>query len=336
MGPPGMAVATPLTTEDIEAVKKVSGVKNVIRRNIKSGKLEFNDKVVFGMAANVPDGEERELVYELMNIEEETGRLLQDGDSKKVVLGYNFYADKVGLEKKVKPGDEILIQDEKFEVIGITKKLGSFLFDNMVLMNDDDLEELMGYGDEVDTMAVIVKDKRLMEKVKLNIEKVLRKKRDVEIGEEDFEVSTPEAALATVNQVLFGVQAFVVIIAFISIIVGAIGIINTMTTSVLERRKEIGIMKAIGAKNSHIFLMFFIESGLMGLIGGIIGVILGVSIGYFGTLQLNNFIGSNASPNLDLFLITASLIGSFLIGSVAGIIPAMQAAKQNPVDALRG
>jgi len=164
----------------------------------------------------------------------------------------------------------------------------------------------------------------------------LRKRRNVKIGEEDFQVSTPQAMLEQVNSVLGGIQAFIVIIASISILVGAIGIINTMTTSVLERKKEIGIMKAIGARNKHIFFQFFVESGLMGLVGGILGIIFGLIIGYAGTYGINSFLGSESSPEINIILIVGALIGSFLIGAIAGIFPAMRAANQNPVEALRG
>jgi len=109
-----------------------------------------------------------------------------------------------------------------------------------------------------------------------------------------------------------------------------------MTTSVLERRKEIGIMKSVGAKNGHIFLQFFIESSLLGLIGGIIGAIFGTIIGLSGTIALNNFMGTELPLNVDFVLIFFSLLGSFLIGGIAGIVPAMKAAKQNPVEALKG
>jgi len=337
-GPPGSGVVNPLTLEDLDAIKRLGTVEIAIRRNIPSGKLEFNNIVGFGFSGSVPDGEDREFVYDMMGVEIETGRLLKDGDGKKVVLGYNFYAegDKSGFGKRIYPGDEVLIQDEGFEVVGIAKKQGSFLTDNIIYMNDKPLEELMGYGDDIGLIAIKVKDKNLMEKAKIEIEKALRKTRNVDVGEEDFEVSTPEATLGTVNQILTGVGIFVGLIAGISIFVGGIGIINTMTTSVLERRKEIGIMKAIGAKNSHIFMMFFVESGLMGLIGGIIGVLAGVLIGYLGISGINNFIGATSHIKIDYMLISLTLLGSFLIGSIAGIAPAMQAAKQNPVDALRG
>jgi putative ABC transport system permease protein len=109
-----------------------------------------------------------------------------------------------------------------------------------------------------------------------------------------------------------------------------------MTTSVLERKKEIGIMKSIGARNEHIFMQFFIEAGLLGLIGGLVGAVFGTLIGIVGTLGINNFIGGELKPTVDFMLIFFSLLGSFLIGALSGIVPAMKASKQSPVDALRG
>ncbi len=334
-GPPGSAVSKPLTIDDVKAIERLGTVKRAIRRNIPTGKIEFNNKVIFGFVANIPPGEEGEIVYDIFQLKTLKGRLLGDRDKKNIVVGYNFYANKVGFDKKVEVGDKILIQDKNFKVIGIMKKKGSFIFDNIVFMNSESLEELMGYGDEVGLIAVIVKDKSLMEKAKKEIEDLLRKRRKVKKGEEDFEVSTPEAALDTVNDILRGVQIFVAIIAFISVFVGAIGITNTMTASVLERKKEIGIMKAVGAKNSQIFSQFLIESGFLGLVGGIIGAIFGTLIGIFGTHAINNLVGATANIEINFALIFAALTGSFLIGAVAGIIPAMNAAKQNPVEALR-
>ena len=93
-----------------------------------------------------------------------------------------------------------------------------FIIDNMIFVNSGPLEDLMNYGNEVDVIGAQVKNSEEIEKVKTEIEKVLRKSRDVKIGEEDFEVSTPQATLETVNKVLGGVQAFIVIIASISIL----------------------------------------------------------------------------------------------------------------------
>ena len=142
--------------------------------------------------------------------------------------------------------------------------------------------------------------------------------------------------MSTVNNILGGVKAFIVIIAFISIFIGALGIVNTMTTSVLERKREIGIMKAVGARNSQVFWQFFIESSLLGLLGGFIGAAFGTLLGVMGVQALNNLLGTELGLNIDFLLIFITLLGSFMIGGIAGIVPAMRAAKQNPVEALRG
>jgi putative ABC transport system permease protein len=284
---------------------------------------------------NLPDGDARKFAYDTLDVEPFVGRLLKDGDTNKVVLGYNFYVDKVGLDKVIKPGKNILIQNKSFEVVGIMDKKGSLIFDNIVLMNEEPLEDLMGYGDKVDIIVARVQNPAIMDKTKEDIEKALRRSRNVKVGEENFEVSTPEAALGTVNSILGGIQAFIVIIALISVFVGAIGIVNTMTTSVMERRKEIGIMKSIGATNGNVFMQFFIEAGLLGLIGGISGAIFGTAISVAGAIGIANFIGSEPIWEINYLFIAFVLFCSFLIGAASGIAPAMNAAKQNPVEALR-
>jgi putative ABC transport system permease protein len=334
-GPPGSGVVNPLTLKDVDDIEKISSVENAVPRIIEQGRLEFNDMVSFGFATNVPDGEDRKFVYNTLELEAESGRLLKDGDNKKALMGYNFGHDTSKFEKKMNIGDTILLEGIKFEIVGILKKKGSFIFDNIIILNDNPLKELMKNPDRVDVIAVKVKNKDLMQKTKEDIESVLRKNRDVKIGEEDFSVQTPEAALSTVNDILTGIQVFIVIIASISIIVGALGIINTMTTSVMERKKQIGIMKSIGAKNSDIFFQFLFESGMMGLFGGGAGVIIGSVISFFGILGINSFIGAETPFNINFILVFGSLLGSFLIGAIAGIVPAMKAARENPVDALR-
>jgi putative ABC transport system permease protein len=335
-GIPGSGSVIPLTTYELEEIEKLSSVKAAVGRIIVSGSLEFNDKVVFGYATNIPGGDDRDILYDQLEARAVAGRLLKEGESGKVFLGYNFYADKVGLDKPIVPGNTVTINGRNFQVVGILEKKGSFIFDNLVYMNEDDLQSLFDYGDELNIIAVLPTDKEDIERTKEDIEKLLRRLRDVKVGSEDFTVSTPEASLAQVNSILNAIQIFVIIIASISIFIGVIGIINTMGTSVLERKKEIGIMKAIGATNHQIFMQFFVESGVLGLIGGGIGAILGVILGYFGIVGINNFIGSEIQPKINFFLIFFALLGSFTIGAIAGILPAMKAAKQNPVEALRG
>ena len=335
-GAPGSGAVNKLTRDDVEAIGKLPSVEMAVSRIISSGKTEFNNVVNFGFVISVPDGEERKFAYEVMDLEAEVGRMLKDGDTNKVMLGYNFWKDGDVFGKPIVPGKKVLVQDEKFIVAGILKKTGSFMIDDIVMMNEMPLGDLMDYGDDVDIIVAKARSEDVMERAVEEINRLLQNRRNVEEGDENFEVSTPEAMMETVNSILGGVQAFIIIIASISILVGALGIVNTMTTSVLERRKEIGIMKAIGAKNSQIFIQFFFESGILGLMGGLVGIILGTLIGVVGIVGINNFLGAELSPAIDFVLIGGALAGSFLIGAVAGIVPAMNAAKQNPVEALRG
>jgi putative ABC transport system permease protein len=335
-GAPGSGVVNKLQIDDVRAIDGLSDVELAISRIISPGKLEFNDVVHFGNFISIPDGEGRTLAYDVMDLNAMSGRMLKDGDGKNVVLGYNFWENKETYGKRIVTGKNILIQDEKFKVVGILEKTGSLIVDGVVLINDDILRDLMDYGDDVDLIAVKVRSDDIMDRAKEDIEKLMRDRRDVDVGEEDFQVSTPEALMETVNQVLGGIQAFIVIIASISILVGALGIVNTMTTSVLERRKEIGIMKAIGGTNGQVFMQFFFESGMLGFVGGLVGVVFGTLISTVGIIGINDFIGAELIPSLDFILIGGALLGSFVVGAIAGIVPAMNAARQNPVEALRG
>jgi putative ABC transport system permease protein len=325
-----------LTVDNAEDIANIQGVEASIHRIIESGTLEFNDIQRFGAAVSVPDGENRDIMYEIGNLEVERGRLLKDGDSSKIMIGHNLGEEDNTFRKALGVGSKVLVNDKQFEVVGILKNTGSFFIDGTVFMNDEPLRELVDNENQADLIAVKVKGFNDIDRTKENIEKYLRKERDVEKGEEDFSVESAQSTIDTINDVLGAVQAFVIIIAAISMVVGAIGIINTMFTAVLERRREIGIMKSIGARNSDVFYLFFIESGLLGMLGGLIGLMLGSLAAYAGTSIISNFLGLNATPDISLALIIGTLTGSFLVGAASGVIPAMQAAKMNPVDALRG
>jgi len=335
-GAPGSGVVNPLTESDATAIEKLDKIQYAIPRRIETLRMEYNNKLVIGFGTDVPEGEKEKFMYETIDVEAQKGRLLQDGDTNKVVIGYDLAdPDKNGFSKAINVGDSISLQGKTYRVIGILKKKGSFIFDKIVLMKTPEMKKLLNLGESVDIIAAKVVSKDVMVQAKKDIEKLLRSRRGVKIGHEDFEVSTPEAALSTVNSILTGVQIFIVLIASISIFVGAIGIVNTMTTSVLERTKEIGIMKAIGAKNSDIFFQFFIEAGMLGMVGGLIGVLLGLSIGFIGIQGINAFIGAQNPFKINWILAIATLFASFAIGSIAGIAPAMKAANMNPVEALR-
>lgn len=336
-GPPGTGVVNPLTKDNMEKIRKVSGVKVAGGRLIRSTQLNYNDHSVFTSAASMPDGDARKLIQDAQNLKPESGRLLKDSDKGKVMLGNNLGKEDAGFDKQITVGSRILISGQQFEVVGILKKLGSFILDNVVFMNENGLRETLDVpAEDYDVIVMQVQPNVDVKDVQERIEKLMRKERRVKEGEEDFTVQTPQAIIGQVTSTLFAVQLFVYIIAGISIVVGGIGIMNTMYTSVLERTQHIGIMKAIGARNSSIFSLFFIESGLIGSVGGLIGAALGAGIAISLSFVGRALLGLELiRAEISIWLLIGSVFGSFLLGSIFGILPAIKAAKLNPVDALR-
>lgn len=335
-GPPGTGVVEPLSDEIADKIRKVNGVEASFNRYIESVTVEFNDRQEIGISGSVPEGKNRKIFEAMVNLKAEEGRLLKDSDTKKVVLGNNF-KDNDDFGKGIRVGDKVQINGIDFEAVGILEKKGSFIFDNVVLMNERTMFDVIGVKkEEVDVVAVKVDNINNVNQVKKNIDKLLRKERDVKEGEENFQVQSPQQTLEALNSTLFAVQLFVYIIAAISLAVGGIGIMNNMYTSVLERTKEIGVMKSIGAKNSAIFTIFFVESGLLGMVGGIIGIILGMIFAFGLSAAGRVFLGSELiQASVSLFLIFGALLFSFTLGTAFGLLPAYQASKLNPVDSLR-
>ena len=338
-GPPGSAVVEKLTSKDADVIQRVKGIDIVAERLMRSEKIRFNDEERYSAIGSITQDESRKLVLEVieesMDLTMEDGRMLFKDDRFKIIIG-NDLASKKLFSRKLRLGDKLNIGSKDFEVIGILKKSASPLGNDMILMNDKPMREALDIGDEVDIIAAQVFNVDEIETIAERVEKDLRKHRDVELGKEDFSVQTPAQAVETLNNILNYVTWFLVFIAMISLVVGAVGISNTMFTAVLERRKEIGIMKSIGAKNSNILLLFLIESGVLGLVGGIIGIIVGIalskSVEILGTLILGTQL---IQAHYTLFWILGPLVFSFIIGSLSGALPAVQAARMKPVDALR-
>jgi putative ABC transport system permease protein len=338
-GPPGSGAVNKLTRKELEKIQQVSGVDVAVGRLVRTVTIEYNNIQSFGYSASIPDGKQRKALEDTLNLKTVSGRLLRDGDKNVVMLGNDFYnggrQQKV-FNKEIVPGSKVMLNGKSFVVVGFLEKKGSFTVDSMVLFNEQDMRDTMNISkDEFDIIAVRVKDIQQISKVKQDIERILRKERNEKVGEEDFIVQTPEAALKNLKSTLFAVQLFVYIIAGISIIVGGIGIMNTMYTAVLERTKEIGIMKSIGATNKVIFTLFFIESGFLGMAGGIIGILLGVGIAELFAFAGRTILNSDLlSTYYSPFIFIGALLFAFIIGTLAGILPALQAARTHPVDAL--
>jgi putative ABC transport system permease protein len=335
LGPPGSGSSKPLQKYYVEDIQKINGVETVMGRIVEDTQIKFNGRSHFTFVATIPTEGDKEPYKKIAQLEIGQGSMLDSSDTYKVVVGSDHTkTDLFG--KAVRLRDEIEINNKKFKVKGILKKKGSFIVDHTVIINENVLRDLFDIEDIYDVIAVKVNSEEEVEIVKERIEKYLRKERDVKEGEEDFTVESAKETLATVDSTLFGIQIFIYLIAAISILVGGIGIANTMYTSVLERTRDIGVMKAVGAKNSQVLSLFLVESGLLGLVGGILGIIIGISFAT-GLAHLgNNFISEGLiSINISPILIMVTALFSFLVGIISGITPAIKASKLKPIDALR-
>jgi putative ABC transport system permease protein len=155
-----------------------------------------------------------------------------------------------------------------------------------------------------------------------------------QFGKDQVSVQSSEQLLDQIKQVLSLISTVLLVIAAVSLVVGGIGIMNAMVMTVLERTKEIGTMKAIGATNNTIMALFLIESGLIGLIGGLIGSVLGWLIGQvvsFGAQASGINLSTVSGPELWVFVLAFSMI----VGMISGAYPAWRAAQMDPVAALR-
>ena len=334
--PPGSTAIEKLKKHDLDLIKEIDGVKTAIPRLLRIVKLEHNKNVRFEFVASIPNNEkEAQIVYTSFNLKPDQGRSLKSEDRGKIVLGSNFLREHYS-EKQIRTGSKLIIQEKEFEVIGILKQSSSFQINSVVLMLEDDLKDLLDIKDEIDLIAVKVDNPNKIKDVAEKIKKTLRKDRNLKEGEEDFSVETPLQSINSVNTILSVINIVISSIAGLSLFIGGIGIANTMYTSVLERTKEIGIMKSIGAKQKDILSIFLIESGLLGLIGGIIGTIIGLALAFGLSFLVNSNLGNfDLKVSLSIPLIIGAILFSFIIGIISGVTPAIQASKLKPVEALR-
>jgi len=334
-GPPGTAgPSLILTSKDLETIENVRGVKWAIGFLIKQGQTVYKDEAGIGFAIGT-NPEDIKLLSEIQSYNVMEGRDLKKGDKFKVVVGNNHAYGNVW-KKGVQVGSTMQIEGQDFKVIGILEKIGNPIDDSSLYMTKDALKEILNVGDEESQILARTEEEFDPADVANTIERKLRSSRDEKEDQETFTVQTSEQLLETFQGIFAVVQGVLVGIAGISLLVGGIGIMNTMYTSVLERTKEVGTMKAIGAKNSHVLLLFLIESGLLGLVGGLIGVGFGIGLAKGTEYIAMIYIGSPLlQASITPTLILGALAFSFIVGTLSGILPAMQASKLKPAEALR-
>ena len=317
--------------KDLMALERIDGVEYVSLELQSSMTVEYEGQKESALIYGAPLTPLQRLLEETEGFYLEEGEWPKGDDVNEVILGHNAAMNL--FDEKVRIGDEIIVKTKRFRMVGYFNQIGEQMMDNVVYMSIDNLRNLTGEPPVAISANVKVKEGANIDLVARQIDFELSKQTVVE----EYSVLTPDKTQKLVDDVLEIIELVLVVIVFISLIVGAVGIMNTMYTSVLERTKQIGIMKAVGASNDSILSLFLLESGMIGLIGGLIGVILGVLFAFLigiGAEQAG-VDGLFAWSAIEIFDIVAVLIITFVVGLVSGIMPARQAGKMEPAEALR-
>jgi len=259
------------------------------------------------------------------------GRKLTENDTSGVVIGSKFASRIIKTEIGLKQSIEI--GGKKFRVVGILDEAtNNFarMFNTAIVINSDELKKISETEVTPTRIIVNILSSEEMEEVKQRIENRLEEDKD----KKDFQIMDLQQISAIAGDVVGIISLVLIGIAAISLLVGGIGIMNTMLMSVMQRTKEIGLMKAIGATTPKIIRIFVVEAGLIGLAGGIVGLILGV-----GTAALVSIAAEMANLPLTTVVTPQLIVGavafSMAVGMIAGVYPAMRAASVDPVEALR-
>jgi putative ABC transport system permease protein len=322
-GPPQEFV--PFEESQLREIERIPGVKRVAPYLVKIAKVEFRgeetETYIYGATEDGID-----MYREFLSIK--TGREIKEGE--KGVVNIGAWVAKNMFDNEVHVGDTLTIKGEKFKVVGIYNEIGNRDDDSTITMSMESAQELFD-SDEISYISVEAESEEVVGELSKKIEDRLKKMR----GGKDFEVLTTKQLVERIAVVLDIVEFVLAGIASISLIVGGVIVMNTMLVSVLERTREIGVMKATGATVNWILGIFLLESGLMGLIGGGLGVIIGTIIAKVIEMIGQKHIGSMFITVVSGKLVLAALLLSLSLGILSGIYPAWRAAKLDPVEALR-
>lgn len=332
-----------LTLADAEAIVESGGAPSVmaVAPSVSTSRtVVYGDESISTTVMGVtPD-------YETVrNTTVSSGRFVSDedidGKSTVAVLGSDVVEELFGSDVGV-IGQKIRIGNMLYDVVGILESSGGSAVgsgDNQIIVPlSTALSRLVARSnanDEVDMISVSATDSDSIDAAVSEITSILRARHDISSEEDDdFSILSMETMTEAATSITGVLTVFLGGIAAISLLVGGIGIMNIMLVSVIERTKEIGLRKAVGAKNSDILMQFMVESLIIGLVGGI----LGVGLAWGLTAVVKNIAAAssyNLTPVITFGSVLIAVLFSVGVGLVFGIYPASRASKLEPVEALR-
>ena len=340
-GPPASVlgiVTTTLKYDDLLAILKKNNVSNAIDAvgyvtgiaTVKSDTDSFSASFQ-GVNASLWDVEQLMLASGRFFIKEEDTNL-----SRVAVLGSNRAKD---LFPNVDPiGQIITIKDLNFTVIGVLKERGSVAFSN-----PDDLvyvplftgQKLLLGINYLNFMRIKADSMENVDRVTADIKTTLRETHKIKSNQEDdFSVRSTQQAISIITSITDVLKYFLISIAAISLLVGGVGVMNIMLVLVNQRIREIGLRKAVGARNANIISQFLIESVFISLTGGILGIIFGILISYLASVIITT-LGYNWQFVVTIQSIVIATTVTIAIGIIFGMYPAKRAARVSPMEALR-
>jgi len=270
------------------------------------------------------------------------GRFFTEGEerglAREAVLGSNLAKDLFGsadpLNKKIK------INKHNFTVIGIFKDRGSTAFgissqDDGVFIPLRTAQKLILGIDHLGFIRLKVKSADLIDSAIANAKITLRNQHDIDDPvNDDFTIRDQASAVEAVGDITNVLRYFLLAIGSVALVVGGVGIMNIMLIAVSQRIREVGLRKALGAKNADVMAQFLIESATVSFLGGAAGIILGILISFLASIIIQS-LGYNWPFLISIWSIIIAVAVSILIGIIFGLYPAYKAARVSPMEALR-